>query len=367
MAFGYYSALTIDHTQVGGANLTDYPLALGLEGQNGVDTDLKTVGNGGFVQNANGYDIRPYSDSGLTSALTFELVYYDASTGKMEMHVKIPTVSSSSDTVIYLAFGNSALTTDGSSTSTWNSNYKEVFHFKDGSSLSVNDSTVNANNGTNSGATATTGQIDGGASFDGTDDIIGTFGSSLSAAGQSRTISAWINIADTIRRGIVGTRGAGGGFVFTVNRTTAGNLTYFHTGVGTIELPGGISTNTWYYVTLTYDASGTTAELFVNAVSLGTQSMGNDTNPSFNGLIAGEDSTDPGGGSSWSGKLDEIRITNDVKPAGWITADYNNQVAGSNFFTVAGKVALSAFTKLKILASTKLSILANTKLKIVVV
>src|ERR1035437_6125962 len=104
MAFSWLKSLTLDHTQAGTADSTDWPLTIWV-----TDADLKTVGNSGYVQNANGYDIRPYSGSGLSSALTFELVSYNASTGAVEMHVKVPTLSHTADTVIYLGFGDATI------------------------------------------------------------------------------------------------------------------------------------------------------------------------------------------------------------------------------------------------------------------
>src|SRR6185436_5508529 len=134
MSFAYYKTATLDHTQAGVGNSTNWPLTINV-----TDADFKTVGNGGFVQNANGYDIRPYSDSALTTPLTFELVNFNAATGALEMHVKIPTLSVSVDTVIYIAFGDSGISTDGSSSSTWDSNFKMIQHLPNGSSLSAND------------------------------------------------------------------------------------------------------------------------------------------------------------------------------------------------------------------------------------
>src|SRR3989344_6655431 len=131
-AFGYYKSVTLAEAQSGTADSTDWPLTIALGyGPQAADADLKTVANGGYVQNSSGYDIRPYSDSALTTALTFELVNYDGVNGKLEMYVKIPTLSASTDTVIYLAFGDSGISTDGSSTATWDSNFKGVWHLKE--------------------------------------------------------------------------------------------------------------------------------------------------------------------------------------------------------------------------------------------
>src|SRR5262249_20339432 len=108
-----------------------------------------------------GFDIRFYSDITLLTSLSFELERFVATTGQIIFWIKVPSLSSSADTTIYIAYGDAALNTNASSTATWDSNYKAVYHFGDGSTVGLNDSTSNANTLTNHGATATTGQVYG--------------------------------------------------------------------------------------------------------------------------------------------------------------------------------------------------------------
>src|SRR5882724_10595290 len=80
---GYYSPVTVNSGQVPSTQ-TDYPVRIFQ-----TNARFKTVGNGGHVQNANGYDIRPYSDTGCSSAITgYELAFYDGAAGTVEMYVK---------------------------------------------------------------------------------------------------------------------------------------------------------------------------------------------------------------------------------------------------------------------------------------
>jgi hypothetical protein len=46
VAYSFKRTITVDHTQVGGTDSTNFPLAVA-----GTYADLKTVGNGGSVQN----------------------------------------------------------------------------------------------------------------------------------------------------------------------------------------------------------------------------------------------------------------------------------------------------------------------------
>lgn len=158
-ANGFYRTITIDHTKVGSSDSSNFPVLV-----SGTYAYLKTVGHGGKGQSAGGFDIRPYSDNTFTTLYKFELVAYDPTTGTIEMWVKVPSVSHSSDTTFVLAYGKSADTSDVSDkNNTWDANYKSVQHFPDGSTVSIADSTSNAISWTNSAAmTAGIGLIDGG-------------------------------------------------------------------------------------------------------------------------------------------------------------------------------------------------------------
>ena len=172
MAFGYYSPVTVNAAQVPSAQ-TNFPMLVSY-----TDARLKTVGNGGHVQNANGYDIRPYDGIG-GSAMTFELERYNASTGEVIMWVLVPSCDVGS--IVYLYYGDATISTNGSSTSTWDSNFKRVLHLPNGTTLGALDSTSNADNGTITTPTAATGQIDGGGLFNSTTDYISFSGTPLTA------------------------------------------------------------------------------------------------------------------------------------------------------------------------------------------
>ena len=76
---------------------------------------------------------------------------------------RCPRFTPITDTVIYMFYGNSAAADQQNGTGVWDSNYVGVTGiFPNGTSLNASDSTSNANNGTVVGATAATGQIDGG-------------------------------------------------------------------------------------------------------------------------------------------------------------------------------------------------------------
>src|SRR5207245_7410747 len=80
-----------------------------------------------------------------------------------------PTVSHTSDTNLYMWYGNPAITTSQENKSgVWQNGYAGVWHFGTSSVLGSLDSTVNANNATNHGVLHGSGIAGGSGSFDGT-------------------------------------------------------------------------------------------------------------------------------------------------------------------------------------------------------
>ena len=79
---------------------------------------------------------------------------------------KYPPVSGTTDTPFYMLYGDPSITTDQSDPlNTWDINFKAVYHFGNGTTLSATDST-GGNNGTLfNGPTATAGKISGAAHF----------------------------------------------------------------------------------------------------------------------------------------------------------------------------------------------------------
>ena len=162
--YSYERAVTIDHTKVPNTDQSNFPFLF-----NTTDPAFATVANGGHVTSLNGNDIIFSSDPAGQNILNFEIEEYDPAHGKVIAWVQVPTVSHTTDTVIYVLFGNpSIVASQQNPAGVWDSNYMGVWHVANGTQLSLADSTSNGNIATNNGATATSGQIDGGMSTDGT-------------------------------------------------------------------------------------------------------------------------------------------------------------------------------------------------------
>jgi hypothetical protein len=124
--WGYRNTITIDHDMVANTNQSDFAVLV-----NSIYPAWKDTANGGHVEQSDGGDILFTSSDGLTK-LSHEIERYTSATGELIAWVKVPTVSASSDTIIYIYYGNAVCAdqwaTDGS---TWLSNYRGVWHFKE--------------------------------------------------------------------------------------------------------------------------------------------------------------------------------------------------------------------------------------------
>jgi hypothetical protein len=131
--------------------------------------------------------------------------------------------------------------------------------------------------------------------FDGVNDRVSTFSNKFPDT-NSKTIDVWFRSTSSVRQGLCGTRPAGGivaGWVFTINRTTSGRLTYFHTGSGVAEFSAGITTNTWYNAVVTHDYTTGIAKVYINGTLLGSSNVGSITSSPYNGVIGDEDGDIP--------------------------------------------------------------------------
>lgn len=347
MSFAYK-----DTIQVTGSSLllpstqTNFPLLVSV-----TDNSLKSTGNGGQVRNASGYDIRPYSDSGLTSALTYQLVSYNATTGTIQLRVLITSLALS--TVIYLGIGDVTLTTDGSSTSVWDSNRKGYWTLSDGVSLTLNDLTSNANNLTAVGSpSATAGQVGGGISLDGTTQYVKRNDTTkLDVGTNAYSMGLWVKITSATNTGIIGK----GFFESGGNGNGAGIYEESSTIAAQISLSGanhgdqGNATNyvdsVFHKIEFTDTRSGTSgSKLYIDGVLIASADLSTwnatDLTGSNDFRIGGNQ--DGGSSNFMAGVIDDSYIDIGIaRAADWITAAFSNESNGaflSHSFTSLGTV-----------------------------
>lgn len=321
--WGYRKMIVIDRTKVATTtSFTNFPMLFSV-----VDPDLKLVANGGKVASSTGKDILFTSSDG-TTKLDHEIERYSSTTGETIMWVEIPTLSATVDTVIYVYFGNASASDQTNTTGTWNSNYKVVLHLPNGTTISGTDSTSNGNNGTNTSGTAAVGKMGGGVDFPGTAPQKIEINSSLwTLAGSTYTVSMWVKAVSFSETVLFDAANGTGvdylqiGSPIGVNVSFGGSYrTYNNTRV---------SAGVWNYITVTQNG-----DLYVNGV-LQAATGGFVNDPSNSGVMyIGKLDFSPTY-SLW-GSIDEFRVSNVVRSAGWIRTEYNNQSDPSSFYAYGG-------------------------------
>lgn len=350
----YKKAITQDHTKVSTANQSNFAMEVSR-----TDANLKTVGNGGHVQNSSGFDII-FVDSTETTKLDHEIEKYVASTGEIVMHVRIPTLSSSTDTTIYMYYGNPSISTSQENVNgTWDSNYKLVAHLKESTGTNAADSTSTGNTLTQTSSPVQgAAQIGGGLTFDGTADTL----SKSSPSGlnfertDSWTFSFWAK-PDTSNTGLQiplshesGTGNFNGYAIITNYKASTGASAGF-ISIILINVPAtnelavqttnatNLNNGSWHKYDFTYDGSSTPGglKIYEDGTSLGLTTAFNNLSATIQvaaDFIIGARSD----GNYYKGQLDEIRASNAVRSAGWITTEYNNQSSPSTFYSVGSEV-----------------------------
>lgn len=131
--WSYKQQIDIDSSVID-SDLSDYKVVVKLTTSNFDFTDAESDGS----------DIRFTLDDELT-LLSYERVIHDNINEIAEYHVKVPTASSSSDTAIFMYYGNTAsgLTDGEDAGNVWESSYKRVYHCDDLTTSTIEDSTGN--------------------------------------------------------------------------------------------------------------------------------------------------------------------------------------------------------------------------------
>jgi hypothetical protein len=328
--YNYRKQITIQENQVTCAvDMTNFPVLINITG----DDDLRTVGNGGHVQNANGYDITFRAADG-TTILDHEVEKYTASTGELVTWVRIPTLDYNDNTVIYMYYGNSTITSPTENpTGVWDSSYKGVWHVHD----DLEDSTSNNNDATNNGTSSGTGKIANSRSYNGASYLQVDDNASLNVTSEL-TMEAWVNLTNaSSNQKIVGktdsppTRG----YLLGVQNGNLYPEIWNSQGTDYTFSSGSFSSSQWTHLAVTWTTGGNMIGYIngsqVNSISAGTYDIGTNTN------------TLRVGATPWStpptqfftnGLVDEVRICSIARPACWIQTEYNNQNTPSFFYEV---------------------------------
>lgn len=148
---------------------------------------------------AEGEDIL-FTDSDGMTKLKHEIEKYDAGNHVLYAWVRVPLLSSTTNTEIYLYYGNDSVATQQNPSEVWDSHYKGVWHLKETPIIDnfAYDSTDNGNDGQFEGGmdefAQMPGKIGGSLEFDGSDDMIRVpDDATLDTTQDEGTFELWIN------------------------------------------------------------------------------------------------------------------------------------------------------------------------------
>jgi len=342
MAYSVGYPITIDHTKCGTANSTNFPtLFSGTYDGTGGEPDLRTVANGGGIQHtttAGGVtvpaDLIFASDADGVSPLNWEIEYYNPTTGQIVAWVKIATLDHSTDSVYYLLYNNSSVTTwQGNINGTWDSDFIDVHHYGDGSSLSVADSTASGYNGTITGSVvAVAGKVGGAASFDGSTGYIQDTGFIMPAS--AGTLECWVYRRDTgnTRVPLYWNGGGDASAPYFSNNSDSTLWANVAPGHNPMKTTNTVAQDTWTHIAF---VSGASQGVYVNGVAAtlsdaggGASNFAARTTPLQIGAYGTTQIL------KWYGYIDEVRISKVIRSASYFLSSYNNQNSPSTFYSI---------------------------------
>ena len=338
------------------SDLTDFPALISF-----TDSDLTQT------TESDGTDI-VFTASDGTTELAYEIERFDQSTGEVIAWVKIPTVSASDNTDIYLYYKGTATS---SSSSVWDSSYKLVWHLNQTSTGTVrefSDVSDTGNDGTGGGTgdmtqdedrrpTRVEAKIGYGQSFDGptqsggsegsgdfiwSQDVSNWPGNNGSTSDNDTTVEFWAKIDDDHANendmDFFGYRAGGKDNEFTLFKVASLNLVVRGQVPALFDSDVDATTSDWTHLMIVYDPGGTSKIYQDGELAEQVDGTSGNKGQRHNGEFVLGGDIDDGPcckvNNELQGDLDEFRVSNTVRSADWAAASYANQNDPSSFLTI---------------------------------
>jgi len=364
----YRKKITINSGNVTG-NLSNFPVLISIVSDSDIGSHAQLNGNDILFTQVDEvskipHEIESFSSNGATANLT--------------AWVKVPSLSSTTDTVIYIYYGYGAAGNQEDPSNVWDSNYKMVQHLHETSGTHY-DSTQFNNDGTSNITPASnqnaTGMINGADYFDGSDDYVDCGNDPNLQITANLTVEAWAkrDVLDAYQTLVSkNSFNAKRAWFIRLENNTGGNKVRFYASKdGTtsqlLDSDTAINDTGWHYFVITYQYVSDGA----SQVRMYIDGSLDKSDNTFIGDIYGESPVDVLIGALYSsgdainnvhqGTIDEVRISDNARTADWIKTSYNNQDNPSAFFTLdseqnapAGPTAVGG----KILTVNKAMVLA---------
>ena len=257
-SFPFAVNLTIPASQVS-SNLTDFPLLVSLSSSiSGFSYNAFLDSDGDGIRT--GGDLRFFASNG--KELSYELADWNTS-GVSRVWVKVPTISSSVDTIITAVWGKPGTETTtpdyATNNSVWSNGFHGVWHLDKMVSNSLSDSSPNGFHAISvNGAMVGSGQIGHGVILDGTDDYV-NLGREAGNPGSIVGTSFWVKSNGTRNRILSNketTSGTTGWEIYAGSSDTKVYLKGSGSSARNKDVVSSWAASNWHYVSAGYHADG---------------------------------------------------------------------------------------------------------------
>jgi hypothetical protein len=334
-SFSKHKKITIQASQVNGTSaLTNFPVMIQISGAdfNDIEDDI----------DADGYDLIFKAADG--SPLVHEIEVYNEASNLLTAWVKIPSLSATSDTDIYIYYGDPSISSPTEIPSAvWDSSYRGVWHMNEnpaGPAPQIQDSTTYGNHGTSYGGMSSndqvSGKVGGALDFDDNDDYIYVGDKSSLNVTAGITLETWLkpdNIEAASRYAVY----KGNAYFLDAMRsfdTSPHFYLYIDNEGSKSTYPSGTLTTSWNHVIGTYDSTGEVMRVYINGVEVSSADLSALTNDlinvSSNGLRFS---------LYYRGLMDEVRLSSIARSADWIKTQFNNHNSPGTFYIIGSEEA----------------------------
>jgi len=319
----YRKQITIDHTKVEG-DLTNFPVLITT-----IDSDLRDKAQD------DGDDILFMDSTGVATRLYHEIEKFDGSSGQLVAWVNVTDLASNQDTTLYMYYGNPSCCNQQAPELVWDADYLTVLHMKDDpDNTHVMDSAAYDNDGTKKGSNEpieTTGKIGKGQDFDGSNDYIDTKDFDIN---DDFTISLWINPSSTANeQSFIGKHTSTGSNIILFGFFLDG---YYFRINKDVHI-AGIKTTGWQHLAAIGEkisSSDTNVIVYKDGAVLWQHDLSDIVgNALGEPWTIGQDWDPDERTDFFNGTIDEVRISNKIINAEWISTEYNNQNNPSSFLS----------------------------------
>jgi len=280
-----------------------------------------------------GADLRFVDGAG--TVLAHELETFGVGTApRMTAWVRVPAVSATVDTTIYLYYGNPGALDAQQPAAVW-SGYAGVYHFGQVDPLDVSDAS-GKNPGTNGGVTSAPGQILGAARFPGGagDSVFAGAAGIETSPGGYNTVSFWMNYTGAYGNAAFAFADGATGYDLWMESPSCFGFNTENSDV--LGFPASTLVGRWVHVAAVFYngmPSATNNKIWIDGAPQSlTNCVGTPQARRAGAIVLGSS-----GGYELTGMLDEARVAAGERSSAWVATEYRNQADPRAFVTAAAE------------------------------